>query len=771
VTEASERQADPVADRVTAKGDLRQSEANLRSILDVIDDAVILVDAEHRVVDLNEAARARIQRMASTTLQVGDVLTDVFTEAAFREHLQRAFAGEALAHERLVHLPSPTGGSYWVDVRMRPVFAEDGSVRAVVYRSADITERRASAVARERDVAFREALLGLLRQLLGRRFSEELYQLVLDHAVATVPGAEAGSILVQGRDDRYHYVASVGFDLSTLRSVSYAPGSLDGTTGAVEDHGTTLVRRGYRARSHDPTSRSTLLSAGRTGEIRSTLTAPIDVGGERLGYLNLDSFSSEGAFGADSRALASLLASAVGAALQRLRLEARLEDERSKLSHLANHDTLTNLPNRAMLTDRLEQALARGHRRERLTALMMIDLDGFKAVNDRFGHPAGDAVLREVARRLRSCVRAEDTVARLGGDEFAVVASELHRAEDAAQLAQTLLNVLEDPFDIADAQALIGASIGVSLAPGDAEEGAAMLQNADLALYRVKREGRGAVSFFTSGLDSRMRTRAALSDDLRSAVRSGEGIAVAYQPVVRLSDGTVIGVEALARWRHPQRGDVPPAVFVPLAEQAGFIGALGRMVLERCCHDLASWRRSGIGLSWRCAVNVSAQQLRSAVFAEETATVAAAHGLHLRDLEVEVTERTVMDEAGVALDNLQRLRAGGARVLIDDFGTGYSSLARLQQLPVDAVKIDQSFVRDLTADGAGAAIVAAVVSLARNLSLDTVAEGIETAAQQQALITLGCDVGQGFLLGRPLSARQVAASGAAARSETRVTET
>ena len=742
-----------VTDEWQAAEALAQSATNLRSILETSEDAVVLIDAQRRVVDLNSSAREGARRLTGRALAIGDVITEVIDDPAFGHELDEAFAGRTVTIERAVTRPGEVAPAYWAEIRIQPARRADGHVHAVVYRSADVSERRRANDALARGAAFRQALLTLVNDLLAQAFSDELYQHVLEHAVANVPGAEAGSVVVQRGDGRYHYVAAVGFDLATLQTISYDPEEL----APIQPLEATVLRPSYDNRHHTDTVQAVLRSAGRVGDIRATLVAPVDVAGDRLGYLHLDSFSDAAAFDEGAVELASLLAGTVGVALQRLRLEFRLNQERTKLQHLASHDALTDLPNRVMLADRLEQALARGRRRDRLTALLFLDLDGFKAINDRFGHMTGDEVLRTVAARLLGVVRDEDTVARLGGDEFAIVAADLARAEDAASVARRLLDALSAPFESGDVTALIGGSVGISLAPGDASRADTMMQNADLALYRVKRQGRGGVAFFTPDLDIRMRERGALSEDLRQALTTGAGIAVAYQPIVRLDDGMVIGMEALARWRHPLHGDVPPRVFVPLAEEAGVIGALGRAVLSRACFDLAAWRAEGFGHTWRCAVNVSAVQLRSEHFEQEVRDLVSQSGLSLGDLELEVTESAVMDHDGPALMNLSRLRAGGARVLIDDFGTGFSSLSRLTQFPVDAVKIDRSFVVALGDDDGARerAIVDAVVALAAGLGLGTVAEGIETDAQRVTVLAHGCSVGQGYLFARPQPASAI----------------
>lgn len=739
-----------VSDVHEANTALQRSAANLRAILEADDQAVMLIDRERRIVDLNAAARRRIERVVGTTPAPGMVLTDVVPLGKFHDDLDRVFAGMAIDAEHLVQPLVPDVRPYSVHVRIEPVRDERGGVSAAIFRSTDISDRVRADALRAQDDLFRQELLSLLTELLAHEFTDSAYQQILDHAVRTIPGAEAGSVTLVGDDGRHRFVAANGYDLDQLQKVVFSSDEV----ALVDAMEATILVGSYDNALHEPDVQSVLSDVGRVGEIRATLVAPVDVEGRRFGYLNLDNFSDAEAFDERSIALARLLASTVAVAMQRLELEQRLLDERAQLQHLASHDILTGLPNRTMLTDQLDRTLARDERRGRVTAVLMIDLDGFKAVNDRYGHTVGDGVLRRVAERLRSSVRGEDTLARLGGDEFALVAAELGRPEDAAIVAHGLLDALREPIPITDTGVLIGASIGIALAPSDGRTSATLLQNADLALYRVKRQGRGAIAYYTAGLDDRMRERAELADALRHALHTGAGIEVHYQPIVRLADAAIVGVEALSRWTHPEHGAVPPQLFVELAEETGLIPTLGRRVVESVCRDAHRWRSHGLGRSWRCSINVSAVELRSDRYVDETGAALRDGGLSWSDIVVEVTESTVMDPGGHATRNLERVRERGAFVAIDDFGTGYSSLSRLTSLPVDIVKVDRSFVQALTSDDQHtlrhAAVVDAIVALAGGIGLRVVAEGIETEAQRRAVVRRGCTAGQGYLFARPM---------------------
>ncbi len=628
--------------------------------------------------------------------------------------------------------------------RAEPSRRDDGTIvfHGVLH---DVSERLEQQHELERGAAFRRSLLTLTHDLLARDVADDLYRSVLAHAVTHVPGADAGSVVVRGTDDHFRFEAADGFDLEGLRSIAFDiasmprrhPPRVEVLTGGCEHH---LL---------PSTTRAVLETAGRVHEIRATLSVPVVVHDETVAYLHLDSFERPDAFGEAAIESGTLLGGLLGALLQRLSLESKLRLERSKLDHMAHHDHLTGLPNRALLSDRLEQALSRDRRGHRSTALLVVDLDGFKTVNDVFGHAAGDQLLATIGARLRETLRDEDTVARLGGDEFAVVAAGLANPAAANAVAQKVAAVVSAPYNVAGREVQAGGSIGISIAPKDGEDAGTLLKNADLAMYRVKRQGRGAIAFFTADLDASLRARAQLTEDLRATLLSA-GLHLVFQPRVRLVDGDPVGVEALARWHHPVHGLVPPTEFVALAEEAGLAHLLGAHVLDLACGSLASWRREGHALGWRVAVNVSPHQLRAGNFDVVVRDTLARHALPASALELEVTESAVLDERQQVLEPLQRLRQAGARVAIDDFGTGYSSLHRLAVLPVDTLKIDRSFVAGLGRLERDAAVIDAILALALGLGLEVVAEGVESEGQRQALLARGCRTAQGFLFAEPL---------------------
>jgi diguanylate cyclase (GGDEF)-like protein len=426
-----------------------------------------------------------------------------------------------------------------------------------------------------------------------------------------------------------------------------------------------------------------------------------------------------------------------------------------RLSYQAQHDALTGLPNRFLLEDRLQQAIAYANRHESQLAVLIIDLDGFKYINDTVGHQCGDQVLIEVSRRLRSVTRKTDTLARIGGDEFCLVLSDLHKANDSFHVAQTCLDNLRKPFLIAEREYSISASIGVSCYPEHGIEPELLQQNADSAMYHAKFNGKNGVQVFTPEINAHLRERLELMADLRHALENGE-LHLVYQPQF-ISSGALVGFEALLRWNHSKHGIIAPDKFIPIAEETGFIVPLGNWVLDQACRQLASWRRRGHA-HLRIAVNVSTLQFERQDWMETISDTLKRNGVPASCLELELTETVVMKNCERAASRLTELRALGVSSAIDDFGTGYSSLKYLQNLPIDTLKIDQSFIRNLdpSADAlsGNGAIVQAIVTLAQQLGLRVVAEGVETHEELEVLRRLGCDFVQGYLFSRPMSVEE-----------------
>ena len=419
-----------------------------------------------------------------------------------------------------------------------------------------------------------------------------------------------------------------------------------------------------------------------------------------------------------------------------------------KIEYMAHHDSLTGLANRVLLNDRLEHALGRAQHEE-MVAVHHLDLDQFKAVNDTFGHPCGDRLLRVVAERLRGLVGEADTIARMGGDEFVIVQTAIADPAGATSLAQGVIKQLSEPYDIDGQQAVIGVSIGISVGPGDGSSPDKLLRNADLALYRAKSDGRGTFRFFEPAMDLQMQARRIMEQDLRKALPAGE-FELHYQPVVNLASKEISGFEALVRWNHPTKGMISPADFIPLAEEIGFIVPMGEWIIRQACATAARWPDD-----LHVAVNISAIQFRSPGLMQVIVGALAASGLAPTRLEIEITECVLLHNREATLAVLHQLRALGIRIAMDDFGTGYSSLTYLQSFPFDKIKIDRSFVKNITENSSSLNIVRAVAALANGMGMTATAEGVETAEQLDRIASEGCTEMQGFLFSRPLPAAEI----------------
>ena len=424
---------------------------------------------------------------------------------------------------------------------------------------------------------------------------------------------------------------------------------------------------------------------------------------------------------------------------------ARREDE---LAFLATHDPLTGLPNRTLIVDRVEQMLARSARNQMPVAALFIDVDNFKSINDTLGHSVGDELLRGVAARLEGVVRHVDAVGRLGGDEFVVIAEELSLAVGPELVAERVLDALTQPFKLgADGEVSLTVTASIGIAVGERASADELLRDADIAMYRAKWDGKNRYAVFESGMQDKLQDRMELDMDLREALEQGQ-FYLAYQPTFALIDMKPTGVEALIRWNHPQRGIVQPDAFIPLLEETGLISDVGRWVLREACRQASAWRASGLEIAM--AVNVSARQLDSDEFVADVERALADSGLDAAALTIEITETTLMRNIEETVERLTAVKQLGVRIAIDDFGTGYSSLAHLQRFPVDALKIDRSFISGLKHNKEGETLIRTLVQLGKALSIETFAEGIEQQQELSLLREEACDNGQGFLFARPL---------------------
>jgi diguanylate cyclase (GGDEF)-like protein/PAS domain S-box-containing protein len=423
-----------------------------------------------------------------------------------------------------------------------------------------------------------------------------------------------------------------------------------------------------------------------------------------------------------------------------------------RVRHLAHYDALTDLPNRTLFQDRLQQALIQAQRENNQVAVMFIDLDRFKVINDTLGHNIGDLLLQAVAQRLTNCIRQGDTVCRQGGDEFVILLPKINHAEDAALVAQKILESVAKPYYLDKHELHISSSIGISFYPNDGVTAEALMKNADVAMYRAKELGRNNYQFYMADMNARSFERLALETSLRRAIEHHE-LELYYQPLVESGNGKVIGMEALARWNHPDLGLVHPAQFIPLAEETGMIIAIGEWVLRSACTQAQAWHKEGYA-PLRVSVNLSARQFRQVDFVGSVRKILFETNFDPRYLELEVTESMLMHNIEENIATLNELKSMGISIAVDDFGTGYSSLNYLKRLPIDTLKIDRSFVGDVTANHDDAAIVDAIISLAQSLTLRVIAEGVESLEQQAFLEAHSCDEMQGYLFSHPLPAAQ-----------------
>ena len=483
----------------------------------------------------------------------------------------------------------------------------------------------------------------------------------------------------------------------------------------------------------------------RDRELQAAMAAPVHENGEVVGSLLVSSWKEGRRYDDDAKDLLRTIAQHVSLALTDAKTV-------GAMVHQALHDALTGLPNRALFLDRLEHALARATRAGSDVAVLFLDLDRFKTVNDSLGHAAGDELLCTVAQRIATCMRAADTAARLGGDEFAVLLEDLVSTREAARVAERMIAALEAPIQVAGREVFIGASIGVASGSYGAED---LLRHADVAMYRAKSQGKGRYAMFEEGMQAEVIDRLELEADLQRAIDRKE-LEVFYQPIIALGTGELAGHEALVRWRHPTRGLMSPGAFVPVAEETGMIGSIGRFVLREAARQAASWAAlTGADLSMN--VNLSGRQLEDPGLVEEVTTVLRETGLPAGRLVLEITETVLMHDTESTIERLRALRALGVRLAVDDFGTGYSSLRYLNRFPLDVLKMAKPFVDGLGSQEEDPALARAIVDLGANLGLTIVAEGIERSAQLTHLRRLGCPLGQGYWFARPMPAAEAQA--------------
>lgn len=709
-------------------------EATVVALLGAVERAALLFGAHGGLEHANLAGQAWLSRDGGALPAWGEPLAAT--------HPLTARVHDALAG-RVPEAPQPPEDVLWLT---QPIRDEHGDIRGVL--ALGPTPPGASEALGGRSATFWRAFFALTTTTLRTEARSQPLQHVLEQAVLHIPGARAGTVIARHEDGDYRFIASVGFNLQKLQHLR-----LSDEDFIAEQRELVTIGGRIREERLPPAARLLLRSEQLEG---SAMSVPIRDEGIISGYLQLNTDRQGPLFSEEDRALGELLADLLSALNQRLSLERVLAREGLRSSHDRSHDPNTGLPNGALLLDRIEQALARDARAGLLTAVMMINLDGFKRVNEDFGRACGDRILKAVAQRTLQQLGDVDTIAQFGGDEFVVVANGLAGMQATENLARRVHEVVRQALKLPDASWQGGASMGVAVAPDDGVDADTLIANAELAMTRVKRGARNSFAFFSYAIDNLVREQSQLGRDLQHAVATGQGFHLAFQPLIRLRDSECVGLEALARWTHPDHGDISPAIFGPMTEDLGLIHLLSARVFQDATSSFARLRADGVGARWRLSINVSPLEVVHGDLLSLARAALQRAGLHTSDLELELTETTALEGSRQAVSTISRLRAHGVRVAIDDFGTGYASLQRLAHVPADTIKIDQSFVQGASHDPRDAAVIDAIVALAKTLGFMVIAEGIETHGQFELMRSKGCDVGQGYYFSPPLPIEDIA---------------
>ena len=721
-----------ITDRHAAEEAARQSEARLLLHVERTPVAVIAWDSDGKIAGWNPAAESMFGYAHDEAIGKDGVAllmpeTAVLPNEGMSVTRMRGSENRRTTKENI----TKDGRRIICEWNDTPLVAADGSIAGVTSIVQNVTERvRAQEALRDSEAAIRS--LYELTSAPHIDFHEKIDSvLAMGCAYFHLPAG----VLSRIEDDEVEVLAAHVPD-DRVRCAMRLP--------LASTYTSRIVAQGETVAEHDIDDPSfTTLPAHAEFGLRSFIGTPVRVRGEIYGTIQFSSRDArETPFTEAEIDFIRLIAQWLGLAIERQAVE-------EELRHNALHDALTGLPNQRLFNDRLQVAMAQAKRSGDKLAVCFIDLDRFKVVNDTLGHRVGDALLKEVTARLASTLREADTLARLGGDEFVVLLPQIADTTAAAKIAQRLLESLEAPMVVGGRELYVTASVGVSMYPDAGVDPESLIKNADHAMYRAKDIGRDTYQIYVPR-DPSIGERLSLETALRRAIKNDE-LLLHFQPQIDLGSNDIVGVEALVRWQHPERGLVSPADFIPLAEETGLIVPIGAWVLDRACKQIALWRRLGFP-PVRIAVNVSARQFRHKSFIDSVQSVLEANRLDPGQLEIELTESVMMHAGDAELQALARLKFLGVRLAIDDFGTGYASLSNLKRFPVDVVKVDRSFVLDCLNSTDDAAIVKAVVSMGHALRLQVVAEGVETREQLAFLQLLGCDCAQGYLIGAPMPA-------------------
>ena len=727
-----------VMEDITERKEREAALGRFRTALDASADMVFLFDlANGRLLDFNQTACSLLgySRDELLALRAWDIRANVTAEDLRAETATLLRTGARTTTIRTEYLRKD-GSTLPVESHRSLLDTPQG--RVLVVNSRDLSERMSAERRRAAQARYQKKVARLGQAALSKRNPAEL---IAKAVQSVLEGLALGPVAYLERSGAQGEV--------TLRRVAGLGAVSEAERAAVarlapESPLATLLQGSDPVVLNGPWSDALPLPFEWLRGYGALAAVPVPGDGGPRGFLCALADAS-GAFGPEETRFLAAAASMVSAALHRLDSEARL-------AYLAQFDPLTGLPNRTLLADRFSLMIVQARRRGAALGVLFIDLDDFKLVNDTQGHAAGDELLKETARRLQSAVRDGDTVARISGDEFTVILSDLARPDDAALVAQKIIDRLASPVEINGQEVVVTASIGIATFPADGDDAETLLGAADAAMYRAKQAGRNAFQFFTADINQRTRARAQLGRELRRALERKE-FTLAYQPKIDLTSGQPCGAEALLRWEHPERGRVEPVEFIPVLEETGLIVPVGEWVLRRACEDLKHWQRLGAP-AMPVAVNLSARQFRQHDLEERIRAIVSAAGVKPSLIELEITESQLMHDPDHAIRVLRALGDAGVRIAIDDFGTGYSSLAYLTRFPLASLKIDRSFVADVLDDEADATIVRTIVDMAHTLGFTVIAEGVERDSQAAFLRALGCEQAQGFLFARPMSAAE-----------------
>jgi diguanylate cyclase (GGDEF)-like protein/PAS domain S-box-containing protein len=729
-----------------------RSHARLAAIVDSSEDAVISRDLAYRIVSWNPAAERLFGYSAEEAIGQDIAIlipTDLRGEVA--RNRQVLTQGQMLKTYDTVRI-AKDGRCIPVSLTLSPIRDDAGTMIGNSLILRDISERRDAEQRIERLTRFYAALNETNEAIMRITERDALFERVCGIAVEKGQLALAWIGLVDWEELSVSAAASAGAE------ISYVPGACE-RISAVRlqgDSPTAIAIRNNRAVIlNEPPANATppWREVSARHDVYALAIIPLAQSGKAIGALCL--YAREwGYFDPELVLLLRKMADNVSFALDNYVREAQRRQAEQHVRHLAHHDVLTALPNRSLLADRVDIAIEHARRDGTQLALLFVDLDRFKLINDSLGHLIGDQVLKQVADRLQLCLRASDTVGRQGGDEFLVLLPDISHVEDAARVAEKVVSEITQPYFVAQHELATGASIGIAIFPDNGADLVELLRNADAAMYAAKQAGRNRYQFYSHSMNARASERLQLEHDLRYAVERGE-LYLAYQPQVAMASGTVVGIEALARWRHPKLGLVPPDRFIPLAEESGLILPIGEWVLREACRQRSAW--NALPASVRMCINVSAIQFRQPDFAELMTEVLRATGLPAASVELELTETVLMQGTQGVIAALSGLSSQGLTLAIDDFGAGYSSLSYLRHLPIQRLKVDRSFISDLDVSDDAAAITRAILSMGHTLGLEVIAEGVETDAQAALLRAAACDRVQGFLYCEPMESEALEA--------------